>query len=85
MSSNNLPYYTNGRKKGCVEVMKDLLEEKGYGYLELKSQNLRDQRPVSQKSRNFTGHSRVSKFPFYLKNGEDLNGQALRSIFFLLP
>ena len=28
--------------------------------------------PVSQKSRNFTGHFRVSQFPLYLKNGEDL-------------
>ena len=52
--------------------MKDLLEEKGYGYLELKIQNLRDQELVSQKSRNFRGHFRVSQFPFYLKNGEDL-------------
>ena len=43
VSSNNPPYYTNGRKKGYIEVMKDLWEEKGYGYLELKSQNLRDQ------------------------------------------
>ena len=27
--------------------------------------------PVSRKSRNFTGHFRVSQFPLYLKNGED--------------
>ena len=33
VSSNNPPYYTNGRKKGYVEVMKVLWEEKGYGYL----------------------------------------------------
>ena len=43
VSSNNPPYYANGRKKGYIEVMKGLWEEKGYGYLELKSQNLRDQ------------------------------------------
>ena len=43
VSSNNHLYYTNGRKKGYIEVMKDLWEEKGYGYLELQSQNLRDQ------------------------------------------
>ena len=43
VSSNNPPYYTNGRKKGYIEVLKDLWEEKGYGCLELKSQNLRDQ------------------------------------------
>ena len=29
--------------RGYIEVMKDLWEEKGYGYLELKSQNLRNQ------------------------------------------
>ena len=52
MSSNNPPYYTNGRKNGCIEVIKDLLEEKGYGYLELKSQNLRDQGPVVRKAIN---------------------------------
>ena len=40
--SKNPLYYTNGRKKGYIEVMKVLWEEKGYGYLELKSQNLRD-------------------------------------------
>ena len=43
VSSNNPPYYTNGRKKGYTELMKDLWEEKGYGHLELKSKNLRDQ------------------------------------------
>ena len=42
VSSNNPHYYTNGGKKGYTEVMKDLWEEKGYGYLELKSQTLRD-------------------------------------------
>ena len=49
VSSNNPPYYTNGRKKGYIEVMKDLWEEKGYGYLELKSQNLRDQASKLEK------------------------------------
>ena len=29
------------------------------------------QRPVSRKSRNFTGHFRVSQFPLYLKNREN--------------
>ena len=43
VSSNNPPYYTNGRKKGYIEVMTDLWEEKGYGHLKLMSQNLRDQ------------------------------------------
>ena len=43
VSSNNPRYYTNGRKKGYIEVMKDLWEERDYGYLKLMSQNLRDQ------------------------------------------
>ena len=51
MSSNNPPYYTNGRKKGFTEVRKDLWEEKGYGYLELKSQNLRNQASRLEKCR----------------------------------
>ena len=45
----------------------------------------RNQRPVSRKSRNFTGHFRVSQFPLYLKNGEDLSHQTSQSFFFLLP
>ena len=43
------------------------------------------QGPVSRKSRNFTGHFRVSQFPLYLKNGEDLSRQTSQSLFFLLP
>ena len=42
------------------------------------------QGPVSRKSRNFTGHFRVSQFPLYLKNGEDLSRQASQLFFFLL-
>ena len=42
------------------------------------------QGPVSRKSRNFTGHFRVSQFPLYLKNGEDLSCQASQLFFFLL-
>ena len=54
VSSNNRRCYTNGRKKGYIEVMKDLREEKGYGYLELKSQNLlRDQ--ASRLEKNAAG------------------------------
>ena len=41
--------------------------------------------PVSQKSRNFTGRFRVSQFPLYLKNGEDLIRQTSQLFFFLLP
>ena len=37
------PCNANGRKKGYIEVMKQLWEEKGYEHLGIKSQNLRDQ------------------------------------------
>ena len=43
------------------------------------------QGPVSQKSRNFTGHFRVSQFLLYLKNGDDLIRQTSQLFFFLLP
>ena len=64
VSSNNSPYYTNGRKKGYIEVMKDLWEVKGYGYLGSMSQNLRDQASRLEKmlldhTRN-NGNSRVA-------------------------
>ena len=44
----------------------------------------RPQGPVSRKSRNFTGHFRVSQLPLYLENGEDLSSQTSQSFFFLL-
>lgn len=37
------PRYTNGKEKGYIEGVKDLWEVKAYGYLGLRSQNLRDQ------------------------------------------
>ena len=43
ITSQNPPCNENGRKKGYIEVMKDLWNERGYGHLEFKSQNLRDQ------------------------------------------
>ena len=38
-SSQNPPCNRNGRRKGYIEVMNELWDEKGYGHLELKSQN----------------------------------------------
>ena len=49
------------------------------------SHTSRDLGPVSRKSRDFTGHFRVSQFPFYLKNGEDLSRQTSQLVCFLLP
>ena len=42
-SSQNPPSNRNGRRKGYIEVMKELWDEKGYAHLELKSPNLRHQ------------------------------------------
>ena len=47
----------NGRKKGYIEVMKDLWNAEGYGHLGLKSQNLRDQASrLEKKSRRVSVH-----------------------------
>ena len=43
VASDGAPLNRNGRKKGYIEVMKQLWEEKGYGNLALKGQNLRYQ------------------------------------------
>lgn len=43
VSSDNAPHCNSGRKKGYIEIMRELWEGKGYGHLGLKGQNLRDQ------------------------------------------
>ncbi|KAK2554945.1 DNA repair endonuclease XPF [Acropora cervicornis] len=43
VGSDTPPCNENGRKKGYIEVMKQLWEEKGYEHLGIRSQNLRDQ------------------------------------------
>ena len=43
ITSSRAPVNGNGRKKGYIEVMKNLWDAKGYGDLGLKLQNLRDQ------------------------------------------
>ena len=50
--SENAPCNRNGRRKGYIEVMKELWEEKGYGNLGLKSQNLRDQASRLEKNQD---------------------------------
>ena len=42
-SSESPPLGVNGKKKGYIEVLEELWNGKGYGHLNLKSQNLRDQ------------------------------------------
>ena len=58
----------NGRKKGYIEVMKQLWEEKGYGHLALKGQNLRDQA------------SRLEKCQEGLADESRVNGATVMSI-----
>ena len=41
--SENPPCNENGRKRGYIDVMKELCDDMGYKNLQLKSQNLRDQ------------------------------------------
>ena len=43
VGSDTPPCNENGRKKGYIEDMKQLWEEKGYEHLGIRSQNLRDQ------------------------------------------
>ena len=50
LKSENPPCYVNGRKKGYIQVMKDLWDKKGYEHLGLKSQNLRDQAAMLEKT-----------------------------------
>ena len=75
VSSNNPPYYTNGRENGYTEVMEDLWEEKGYGYLELKSSKLKDQASRLEKmlqecSRNNEGEIESSEGEVFQANSQ---------------
>ena len=48
----NAPCNNNGRKKGYIEVMKKLWDERVYGHLGLKGQNLRDQASRLEKNQD---------------------------------
>lgn len=50
VTSGTAPFNRNGRRKGYIEVMKELWEEKRCGNLGLKSQNLRDQASRLEKN-----------------------------------
>ena len=52
ISSENPPCNENGRKRGYIDVMKELWDDMGYKNLQLKSQNLRDQASRLEKIRN---------------------------------
>ena len=50
VTSGNAPFNRNGRRKGYIEVMKELWEKEGQRNLGLKSQNLRDQASLLEKN-----------------------------------
>ena len=52
VSSENPPCNENGKKRGYIDVMKELWDDMGYKNLQLKSQNLRDQASKLEKIRN---------------------------------
>ena len=49
VASDSAPLNQNGREKGYIEVLKQLWEEKKFGHLALKGQNLRDQASSLEK------------------------------------
>ena len=49
-TSDNAPCNINGRKKGYIEIMKELWDMKGYEHIGLKAQNLRDQASPLEKN-----------------------------------
>ena len=50
--SENPPCNENGRRRGYIDVMKEMWDDMGYKNLKLKSQNLRDQASRLEKIRN---------------------------------
>ena len=52
VSSENLNCNENGRKRGHIDVMKELWDDMGYKNLQLKSQNLRNQASRVEKITN---------------------------------
>ena len=52
VSSENPLCNENGRKRGYIDVMKELWDNMGYKNLQLKNQNVRDQAARLEKKRN---------------------------------
>ncbi|CAB3982253.1 Hypothetical predicted protein [Paramuricea clavata] len=59
ISSQNPPRNENGKKKGYIEVMKQLWDDKGYGQLGLKSYNLRNQAAKLEKMPEYAEESNI--------------------------
>ena len=78
ISSVDPPRNATGRKKGYIEVMADLWEEKGYGYLGLKSQNLRDQASRLEKMEQEQNYTRNTSTLF--ESGNKLTCESFKTI-----
>ena len=61
-SSENPPCNENERKRGYVDIMKELWDGMGYAQLGLKSQNLRDQAARLEKMNNNETAGNVERY-----------------------
>ena len=82
VGSDTPPCNENGRKKGYIEAMKQLWEEKGYEHLGIKSQNLRDQASRLEKMEHGSaGKSQEDGVLGCDRERDDLNGRTIGMIF----
>ena len=58
------------RKGSVARLSPERLQSSQFGAKGMWTRGISGQGPISRKSRNFSGHFRVSQFLLYLKNGE---------------
>ena len=81
VGSDTPPCNENGRKKGYIEIMKQLWEEKGYEHLGIRSQNLRDQASRLEKmERGSAGKSQEDGVLGCDRERDDLNERTIDMI-----
>ena len=83
-SSSNLQAQVDNDRASCNPSCFRITKFGEYGYMSTHNDNFSNgghmgQRPVSQKSRNFSGQYRVPQFPLYLRNAEVLSLQTSQS------
>ena len=82
VGSDTPPCNENGRKKGYIEVMKQMWEEKGCEHLGIKSQNLWDQASRLEKMEHGSaGKSQEDGILGCDREQDDLNGRTIGMIF----
>ena len=78
VGSDTPPCNENGRKKGYIEIMKQLREEKGYEHLGIRNQNLRDQASRLEKmERGSAGKSQEDGVLGCDRERDDLNERTI--------